>query len=156
MTSKVIVQYDTEKKKVRISTPSPEYVARKLAEGMSETAIYQELANRVCSDPHVVMERSELPTSRYFRNCWKLDKGKVCVCEESAKSQKMAEIREKRNERLAALDGEELKNLSMGYDGKLTEVRQKKQALRDLPENVILDGLTLDELEKFSHPMLEG
>lgn len=97
------------------------------------------------TDKWFVVDDADIPSDRYFRNAWKISNGKVSVDIEKAKSIKLQEIRLKRNSALDASDKEIAKLTDQGAD--LTEMRAKRQALRDIPQTIKLDGLTPEELK---------
>jgi len=91
---------------------------------------------------------SELPASRAFRNQWRHDGVSVKVNMALARVEKMKQIREKRNNLLAATDGEFLKQTETG--GATSVLKAKRQALRSIPQTTDLSAIgTPEELEAF-------
>lgn len=88
-----------------------------------------------------IIDVDQLPSDRTFRDAWTDDLPTETVDVDYAKACdiKMAEIRAKRDEKLAELDIETMKGV---------DVQSEKQVLRDLPEKVELPE-TVEELAKF-------
>lgn len=90
----------------------------------------------------------DLP-KRYFRNCWRFT-DKVEVDLPLARTQRMTEIRTKRNELLDNSDKETLRLQAVGTVQEKQDMENYRQLLRDIPSNVNLDLITdSDELEVF-------
>lgn len=84
---------------------------------------------------YVVNDDIKLPESRLFRDAWRLSGNKKIVVDEiAAKEIHISRIRDVRNQRLADLDREQLKNLAV--PGMIVEIDKKKQVLRDLPSKI--------------------
>ncbi len=92
-----------------------------------------------------IVEHDEIPFDRYFRDAWDLVDGKVVVDVDKAKSIKLDRIRIDRNKALDASDKEVAKLMDQGSD--LTAIRGRRQALRDIPQTINLDGLSAEELK---------
>lgn len=75
----------------------------------------------------------DVPDSRQFRDAWKIAGGKIVVDNKKAKQIHLDRIRELRNKKLEELDKEAIKNIT--DENKLQEIEQKKQILRDIPQN---------------------
>ena len=97
-----------------------------------------------------LLQRDEIPKSRYFRNQWKInDDKKIEVDMEKAREHKMAIIRAERNRRLDNSD--KLWNMvqDVGSDEDKKRMKGVRQALRDVPQNINLGVVqTAEELEK--------
>lgn len=77
----------------------------------------------------------EMPTDRKFRDAWTVNaKREVVVDAAKAASIHMKRVRHVRDEKLKELDLEQLRYLS--DTSKLKELDEKKQVLRDLPNNI--------------------
>lgn len=102
------------------------------------------------------VDRAALPTSRYFRNCWRWDGNRVQTDLALAKAQRLAEIREERNRRLAASDGERARLEEIGTPQQRTALAQYRQRLRDIPLTVEADFAVwlapADDLERYQPP----
>lgn len=97
-----------------------------------------------------IFDETEFPQDRYFRNAWHLDQNnKVGIHMGKAKNQKMEEIRLKRNAALDATDKEMAKLTEQGRNAESNALKAKRQALRDLPQTINLEGLTPDQLKAF-------
>jgi len=104
-----------------------------------------------------VIEGSELPNDRYFRNAWKKGTNIVSVDMPKARDIQMGIIREKRNEKLQEADIEwqrEVESELLGNDVtvKKTSIANKKQTLRDLPATFDLTTATTPEELKLMIP----
>lgn len=71
----------------------------------------------------------EVPSDRQFRDAWKLQQGKIVVDSAKARAIHLSRIRKVRDEMLNKLDKEQLRQDS-------PELQERKQVLRDLPNNV--------------------
>ncbi len=77
-------------------------------------------------------EDIELPSSRVFRDAWKLSGNKVIIDEIRAKEIHLSKIKILRDKKLKELDVESLKALS--DPDKLLDIETRKQLLRDIPQ----------------------
>jgi hypothetical protein len=84
------------------------------------------------------IEERDIPQDRYFRGAWEFDQG-LSVNMDKARDIQMGHIRAARNEKLAALDIEQLKG---------NDVAAEKQTLRDIPETFDLTGAETPEALK--------
>lgn len=94
-----------------------------------------------------VTDAQNIPSDRTYRNAW-TDQNpgeQVDVDLEKAKQIHMDRIREARNEKLLALDTEQMKSLR--DPEKLLEIEDQKQVLRDLPETFELQADNPDALK---------
>lgn len=94
-----------------------------------------------------VVDDSDIPSSRTFRNAWVVSHGKVTVDMVKAKDIKMTKIRIERDSLLDQTDKQWIAKTEKGND--LKDLKDKRQKLRDLPQTVVLDGMTADQLEAF-------
>lgn len=76
------------------------------------------------------------PSSRLFRDAWRLDAGAVVVDLPAARDIHLARLRLARDAALEASDGPFLRALEAGDAEALEGLRTRRQALRDLPESV--------------------
>ena len=109
----------------------------------------------VTSLPHLKnakeLSTNILPSNRRFRNCWRdPGDGTVKVDMTLARGQRMAEIRTERGRRFAAFDAEWMKATGQKNAARADAVESVRQQLRDVPQNVDLEGIaTPEELEAF-------
>ena len=94
-------------------------------EGESEDAMIERVAALHGLTDYAVVDDTDIPQDRTFRNAWSASGGAVGVDMPKARHVHMARIRSARNKKLAALDVEQLQ-------GK--DVAAEKQRLRDLPQ----------------------
>lgn len=94
-----------------------------------------------------VVTDADIPSSRYFREAWKVVGGKVVIDMQKAKEIKLSHIRKERNAMLDETDKLFISKLEKGQD--LNDIKSKRQKLRDIPQDAQLDGLTVDQLESF-------
>lgn len=103
-----------------------------------------------------ILDESELPQDRYFRDAWIQKMSGVSVDLEKGKDIHINFLRQERNEKLKASDQELLKAVEQGQD--LTELQAKRQALRDMPVDAKkhLDHISdLDAIKKFKPDILK-
>lgn len=83
-----------------------------------------------------VIQDSDLPASREFRNAWvdSTPETKIDICCEKAKHMAIEQLRQRRNEALAKTDIELTRAVEESQD--LTPVREKRNALRDATEGL--------------------
>jgi hypothetical protein len=91
-----------------------------------------------------VVDASDLPSDRYFREAWRVADGGVEIDIEAAKSIQRDKWREARAPKLAALDVAYIRAMEQGDTVQLSTIAAKKQELRDvtatpLPDDV--DGI---------------
>ena len=92
------------------------------------------------SNIHVMPVASLLP--RRFRLCWRQSgAAPPHVDMPLARQQRMAEIREERDRRLARSDGQWARALDIGTPGEVAALKTYRQALRDVPQRVTLDAV---------------
>jgi hypothetical protein len=98
--------------------------------------------------PFEIVDASEIPADRTFRNAWKCGAGKIehdmAKCREIQKNR----LRELRAPKLAALDVEFMRALEAGDTAKCAEIAAQKQALRDVTKDpAIAVAKTVEELK---------
>ncbi len=81
------------------------------------------------------INEGDIPTSRDFRDAWKLSGNRIDHDMGKAREIHMKRIRRERNRRLRELDVETIKAVGSGMIG-ARDVEAKKQALRDVPQHV--------------------
>jgi len=125
--------------------------ARPIKPGETEKEYLDDIASKAAIPGTAEIARidaSELPASRSFRSQWRHDGTAVKVDMALARVEKMKRIREKRNQLLAATDGEYLKQSERGTASQA--LKTKRQSLRDIPQNTNLSTIsTPEELEAF-------
>ena len=135
---------------VSVVMPTPEFCAN------PANTIDMLLKKCVPEGVHFEVHQAEdMPTDRYFRNAWKLDGG-VSVDLEQAQKIHMINLRVIRNEKLAELDVPFQRALEDKDIIMQDNIATKKNKLRDMPRNVDLSGLTLEEIKAFIPKILEG
>ena len=82
------------------------------------------------------IEDVTFPTNRFFRMAWKRGIGKIDVDMPKARIIKTNLVRAERDTRLATEDIELMKAEEGGNVGEATQIKAKKQALRDLPTTI--------------------
>jgi len=92
-----------------------------------------------------VHQAEDIPADRYFRNAWKLDTG-VSVDLEQAREIHMINLRVQRDEMLSELDVPFQRALEDKDTVMQDNIAEKKNALRDMPQNA--DMSLLDSPEK--------
>lgn len=92
-----------------------------------------------------IVEDSEVPDDRTFRNAWKLDKGKIVEDVSKAKEIHKEKLRAERKPLLEEQDVLYMKALENGNDTK--EIVNEKQRLRDITKQVDLCK-TIDDIKK--------
>ena len=137
------IQWKMPDGSIRITYPAGEnadldQIAAKLQSEHPEIATATRLSD---VDPAV-----DLPQSRRFRSCWRADgSGKPRVDMPLARVQRLNEIRAERNEKLRTSDGPMARENEIGTTGSAQAMKDYRQALRDLPNNLV-DGGTLDAI----------
>lgn len=89
------------------------------------------------------VDHVDLP-SRRFRACWRHDGKTVAVALDLARAQVLAEVRAERNAKLDASDKEAARLADIGTAEQQAALKEKRQALRDLPVTVTADLAALD------------
>ena len=120
---------------VSIVCPAPEYVAQFATEADAIAAIRAKDVPADATNVYVG-DLTDLPVSRRFRNCWRYTEAmpsKINVDVPLARGQRLQEVREERNKRLLASDGEYLKLQEQGTPAQQESSKVYRQKLRDLP-----------------------
>lgn len=95
-----------------------------------------------------VVDVSEIPSDRTFRDAWEDDGKRVSPNLVKAQKIHMDRIRVVRNEELKKLDIPQMTAISKGDTAEVAKIESKKQALRDLPVTFDLKkAKTADELK---------
>lgn len=95
-----------------------------------------------------IIDRSELPQDRTFRNAWKHEEGVVSHCMDKCREIHKAHLREKRAPLLAALDLEYMRADEEGDAMKKNRIAADKQSLRDITKHPdIASAKTPEELK---------
>lgn len=99
--------------------------------------------------PFEIVEASDIPADREFRNAWKLDEAKkLAVDMVKAVAIKQDKIRAERAPLLADLDVQFMRATETGDSAKQSEIAAKKQALRDSTKDpAILNATTVEQLK---------
>jgi hypothetical protein len=103
------------------------------------------------TDYHI-LDGSKLPQDRRFRDAWVLDQGVVKEDLDKAKVIHMDRIRIYRDKKLAELDAEQSKRISMDQDW--SDIKTEKQRLRDIPQTLDLSAVT--DVEALASTIPEG
>jgi hypothetical protein len=95
-----------------------------------------------------VIDASSVPSDRTFRDAWTKSGGKVDVDMEKAREVHKNHLRVRRAPLFKDLDEQSVRAIEEGDTVALAEIRQKKQALRDVTAHpAILTATTPDELK---------
>jgi len=142
------IAYKNTDGSVSIVCPAPEFaadpsndMAKLLARSVPEGAIFEEL------------QVGDVPTDRYFRNAWRLDAG-IKTDMVHAQSIHLDELRKVRNKKLEELDITFQRALESKDTVNQDVIAAKKQALRDMPQTVVMGGLTEAELKNYMPEVL--
>lgn len=148
--------YVNDDDSVSVVIPSPDFIYKKMAEGLNAGQILQLLKNiAVPSNKHsssVVLNKTALPVKSTFRNAWRLKDDEVQINIPAAREIKMDAIRTERDKRLDETDAEHLRLSEIGTELEKQTIRDKRQALRDLPADAqnAVDALNdPDDLEDY-------
>jgi hypothetical protein len=109
---------------------------------VGKTTIEQLIEQLQPGTPHAVIDVSQLPEDRYFREAWKLIDGALVIDVELAKEIQRDHWRRLRSPKLAALDLAFMQALEQGQD--TTVIVASKTALRDVTETELTG--TLEEI----------
>jgi len=101
---------------------------------------------------HREMPDEAIPVDRTFRNAWEDNTPELVIDINMTKARDihLDNIRVKRNAELAKLDIEAIKAQDMGDTEALTQIRARKQELRDLPVTlapILANAVTTDKLK---------
>lgn len=107
--------------------------------------------------PYEIVDESEIPTDRTFRNAWRKDRGKPChICMDTAREIHKERLRLQRIPKLQALDVEYQKADEKGDVELKAKIAAKKQALRDCTKHpCIAKAKTPEELKEAIPPALK-
>jgi len=109
------------------------------AEGFTEEQAEQRAWRKLPVDainPRFVVD-SEIPTDRTFRDAWADAATEITIDMTKARNIHLEGIRIKRNAELFKLDIQATKAQDIGDTETLTQIRARKQELRDLPATLI-------------------
>ena len=106
--------------------------------------------------PITIVDESELPIDRVFRNAWNLSGGIVEIDSGKARNIHMDRLRHLRNKQLEKLDKEMMVAADKEDVEKVKEIRQLKQRLRDMTKTEDLTLLDMDTLKTHQPHYLEG
>ncbi len=125
-------------------------VRRRIYNPKSEVPIEEALTQNLPAGTEgpFTLSPAQLPQDREYREAWRWDGGKVVEDVEAAKSIHLDKLREKRKEKLAALDVEFMIASDDGDAQALKRIAKKRKRLRDLtkePMNHINDITTLKQ-----------
>jgi hypothetical protein len=142
------IVYTNSEGGISICTP---VVSRDDPEGFTDDdALKRALAKDIPADAtnvHVV-EFTDLPQDRYFRNAWSTDGKAVSVDMDKARAIHKDRLRSMRAPKLAALDVDYDKADEAGDAAAKKAVADKKQALRDVTKDAAIAAATTpDELK---------
>lgn len=98
---------------------------------------------------HTVLDASEIPRDRTFRNSWKAEGGKVGVDMARARNEWRDSIRQRRKSLLEALDIDAVRADETGDAKAKAKVVERKKRLRDAPADKRIEAAkTPEELVK--------
>lgn len=106
-----------------------------------------------------IIDKDQLPQDRYFRNAWtdEYDTETVDIHRGKAEKIHMDKLRIERNKKLKELDLEFMLALEKGDNVAKDQLVQKKQQLRDMPQNEDLTRhKTLEDLKNYIPNILKG
>jgi hypothetical protein len=133
---------------VSVVCPTPEFIenggtmAQFLERSVPDGVIFEEL------------HKDDIPSDRYFRNAWKLDAG-ISVDRAKAEAIHMFNLRVQRDEMLSELDVPFQRALESKDVVEQDVIAAKKNALRDMPQNVDMSLLdTPDKIKAFMPDVL--
>lgn len=141
MIDKKIV-YTNEEGMLCVVHPNPEYLA-------SHTM--QDLAESLNLSNYRIVNASDIPEDRYFRNAWKQESNKVDVDVDKAKDIHIDKLREERNERLKELDVSFQIAMEQQSTQEMSEIASYKQELRNMPETALQDLAGIEDLEQIKN-----
>ncbi len=133
---------------VCIVCPAAEY----RLEGESDVDFFNRVAIRSVPDglPYRVIDASEVPTDRTFRDAWTPD---LAVDMAKARAITRDRMRSERSPLFTALDKESLRAMETGDAARLALIAAEKQKLRDAPAMTEIEAAkTPEELKAISLP----
>lgn len=142
------------------TTGKPE-LAEEIA-GMTEMQYVQWIRDRGKDVPPdaigvKIVDMTEIPTDRTFRDAWQLEAGLIKVNMPKAKALHKDRLRKLREPMLAALDTEYMRADEDGDNQKKAQIRAKKQSLRDVTTDPRIDAAqTPDALKALTIKVLCG
>ena len=134
---------------VSVVSPTPEFCAN------PANTIDMLVAKCVPEGVHFeIRDVNDIPTDRYFRNAWRLDKG-ISIGLEQAREIHMINLRVQRDEMLTELDVPFQRALEDKDTVMQDNIAAKKNALRDMPQDVDMSLLdTPDKIKAFMPDVL--
>jgi hypothetical protein len=118
---------------VDITIPAPQYVQQLMREQqITEDQAVALIIERDAPGAEIV-EASDIPSDRRYRNCWCKSGKAIAVDMPKARQQFMAELREQRNKDLSDSDVLMTRATEQGKTTEAQALKQARQALRDLP-----------------------
>lgn len=124
-----------------------------------QDALDRALAKDVPPDAQgaIVIEASEIPQDRTYRNAWANRDGKIEPDMAKAKEVHRDILRRERVPLLAALDIEFMRAVEAGDQSAIAGIAKRKQALRDAPADPQIDAAeTVDTLKAIGLPAIES
>jgi hypothetical protein len=113
--------------------------------------------NKEKVESHRLMDESEMPTDRYFRDAWVHQDDKIHVDLDKSLAIHQNVLRELRKPRLEELDGEYMRALENADETAQKEAIAKKVALRDITAHPdLLMAKTPEEIKNFRPAVLFG
>lgn len=97
-----------------------------------------------------IVEHTEIPTDRYFRNAWKDSGSAITIDMPKARAVHRDKLRWLRKPKLEALDVEALRNIT--NSAKLAEIEARKQELRDATAFPAIDTAATPDALKLAVP----
>lgn len=131
---------------VTIPAPNGRHKDEKESDWIERVALKAKPEGAVrCAD----CKAEDLP-KRYFRNCWRDTGSKVEINMPLARTQKMNEIRTKRDKLLDDSDKEHMRLQAVGTSQEKQDMETYRQTLRDVPQTIVIDSINdADSLEVF-------
>lgn len=101
-----------------------------------------------------VLDETEIPTDRTFRNAWIYQNNKIEPDLDQSKEIKKAQLRLERKPLLEALDAAFMKALEDQDSEAIAQIKTKKQRLRDITkEPALLNAQTPEEIKQVTIPV---
>ena len=156
-----VIMFENIDGTVGICAPDQGYINNLLLERDTEgELIYPDsdacivaIAEKDCGGfPYEIVEHSQLPQDRTFRNAWKVKAGGADVDMPKARTIQMDRIREKRSTKWDDLDQEYMICDEQGDAPGKSEIAAQKQVLRDLPTTFDLESITDPAILKDTWP----
>lgn len=118
------------------------------AEGMTIDQIARHAQQQdpdLADSTYDIIDKTDLPTDRYFRNAWSKLGKKIDVDIPRAREIHLNNLKAIRNEKLNTLDVETMKNITK--PNQLQQIEVKKQLLRDMPDIIAEELKSITDLE---------